>query len=73
MLSSHPHSLLVKDRTEKSGDPGPSTLSRSGQVQVLRDSREYKVAIEKELEAWMDVLMESDSVDRRTLKRAVSR
>jgi hypothetical protein len=41
-------------------------------MQFLRESKEYRLAIEKELEVWMDLLMESDAVDRAVLKRSVS-
>ena len=41
-------------------------------MQFLRETREYRTAIEKELEVWVDLLTETDSIDRETLKRAVS-
>ena len=41
-------------------------------MQFLRETREYRTAIEKELEVWVDLLTETDSIDRDTLKRAVS-
>ena len=41
-------------------------------MQFLRETREYRTAIEKELEIWVDLLTETASIDRDTLKRAVS-
>ena len=73
MIPSQPHSLFVRDRTQINESAGTSIDHLRGEVQFLRDSKEYRIAIEKELETWVDTLMESQAVDRQTLKRAVSR
>ena len=72
MLPSQPHSLFVRDRTQASDPAGTSIDHLRGEMQFLRESKEYRLAIEKELEVWMDLLMESDAVDRAVLKRSVS-
>lgn len=72
MLPSQPHSLFVRDRTQVSESAGTSIEHLRGEMQFLRESKEYRIAIEKELEVWVDMLMESEAVDRKTLKRAVS-
>jgi hypothetical protein len=72
MLPSQPHSLFVRDRTQISDPAGTSIDHLRGEMQFLRESKEYRIAIEKELVVWMDLLMESKSVDRKTLKRSVS-
>lgn len=38
---------------------------------LLRESQQFRKDMEREVERWMDVLMESPSVDRRFLRRAV--
>jgi hypothetical protein len=72
MLPSQPHSLFVRDRTQASDPAGTSIDHLRDEMQFLRESKEYRLAIEKELEVWMELLMESDSVDRAVLKRSVS-
>jgi hypothetical protein len=71
MLSFQPHSLFVRDRVG-SADVAESSMDHlRGEIQFLRESREYRTAIEKELEVWVDWLTESPSVDKKTLRRAV--
>jgi hypothetical protein len=72
MLPSQTHSLFVRDRTRTNDAAGTSTDHLRGEMQFLRETREYRTAIEKELEVWVDLLTETDSIDRETLKRAVS-
>jgi hypothetical protein len=72
MFPSQTHSLFVRDRTRSNDAAGTSTDHLRGELQFLGETREYRTAIEKELEVWADVLTETDSIDRYTLKRAVS-
>jgi hypothetical protein len=71
MLPSQPHSLFVRDRTQASDPAGTSIDHLRDEMQFLRESKEYRLAIEKELEVWMELLMESESVDEALLKRSV--
>lgn len=81
MSAGIPHSLFVRDRdslplVDSTSDESPVIAGPSthlpDEVQFLVETRAYKRALEKELEAWMDFLTESESVDTRTLKRSVS-
>jgi hypothetical protein len=72
MLPSQPHSLFVRDSTQASDPAGTSIDHLRDEMQFLRESKEYRLAMEKELEVWIDLLMESESVGRALLKRSVS-
>ncbi|KAJ9100763.1 hypothetical protein QFC19_005502 [Naganishia cerealis] len=64
-----PASLQVQARS--SVQPSATTASTALEdVSILRQSQQFKRDIEREAERWMDVLMESPSVDRRFLRRA---
>ena len=73
IMSSHrqPTSLQVqanRNASESSGYPSTATEDAA----LLRESRQFRRDMEREAERWVDVLMESPSVDRRFLRRAVS-
>lgn len=72
-MSSHrqPTSLQVQANRNVSDSSGyPSTAVED--AALLRESRQFRRDMEREAERWVDVLMESPSVDRRFLRRAVS-
>lgn len=68
---SHPHSLFVHSK-ETHTQPYRASTSHPADDNFHRRNVEHKKAMKKELDGWMDLLMESDRVERGVLKRAVS-
>lgn len=66
-----PTSLQVQAK-HNTDSPSGQTPTVAEDETLLRESRQFRRDMEREAERWVDVLMETPSVDRRFLRRAVS-
>lgn len=68
----NPTSLQVQVRSSNTDSVEISTKN-TDDAALLRESQQFRKDMEREVERWMDVIMESPSVDRSFLRRAVRR
>jgi hypothetical protein len=67
----NPSSLQVQARSGNISTSAGRSVTATEDAALLRESQQFRRDMEREVERWMDVLMESPSVDRRFLRRAV--
>lgn len=69
-IQRNPTLLQVQVRSSNTNSEEIPTAD-TGDAALLRESQQFRKEMEREVERWMDVLMELPSVDRSFLRRAV--